>query len=501
VYHRPKQHSFDEEEIRMDLWRPRNAVRLVFAAAIVGCVAAALLTGRPWLYGVAVPLLYTGWVIFELAARFRERPDDMPVEPLNLDGRENARHLELPWRSSVGWDTYDLSVSNLPGSDWFSDWYKFSALPGDPITIEAEAAVPGPGIEIRLFVPGDGAVPGTTVETDAQGQARLSLVTHMAGAHLVHVRIALQDIGLTQRYRLSISGPSPTSQRPGFRDHASRFDDVPLWHPYHDAIRSLTEQRVLNAVSSSGQPTFAPDLPIWVADFDHALTRGFAGRVGDAGISRAVGGRRGLDEDARTHQADRHSISRAQAISAIVEAVRTASPDTLEGPPSDFSSVFEGAPSVADSSITTAEYNGLLSGVPGLGPSWDTERPLTRGEAAQLIYAATQTIERPRASGMGAPGFPAASRVSGAQKGPAKPGASDAGLGEEFVPGAHKALDALMGDLIDTDLPEDEESVEIDAAAMRATIESVRARFTAQREASQEERPVESSGVGPRTDR
>jgi hypothetical protein len=484
----------------MRLWRPRNAIRVVFAAAIVGCVAAALLTGRPWLYGVAVPLLYTGWVIFELAARFRERPDAVPLETMDPDGRENARHLELPWRSSVTWDTYDMSVSNLPGADWFSDWYKFSALPGDPIIVEADAVVPGPGLEIRLFAPGDGILPSATTETDHRGGAKLSLVTHVAGAHLLHVRIAVQDIGLTQRYRLSISGPSHASVRPGFRDHASRFADVPLWHPYHDAIRSLTEQRLLSAVSRAGQPMFAPDLPIWVADFDHALSRGFPSLGGDGGSWGNVGGRQSLHEHMSTPDRDRHSITRAQAVGAIVDAVEASSPGMLESPPMDFGSVFEGTPSVADPSITTAEYNGLLSGVPGLGPSWDTEEPLSRGEAAQLIHAAIQTAERPRASDKGRQSLGKGDRTGADRAAQATGHASNEDLATTFVPDAHEALDELMSDLVISGMPDESDPIEIDPTQMRATIESIRARFNAQRERPRDHERIETSGVSGRAD-
>src|SRR5665648_66784 len=79
----------------------------------------------------------------------KKRPAEVATKAMEPDGRAYAKRVEPPWRSSLAWDTYDLSASGSPESDW-SSWFSFEALAWQPIRVEAEASIPGVGIELRL---------------------------------------------------------------------------------------------------------------------------------------------------------------------------------------------------------------------------------------------------------------------------------------------------------------------------------------------------------------
>ncbi len=87
------------------------------------------------------------------------------------------------------------------------------------------------------------------------------------------------------------------------------------------------------------------------------------------------------------------SLTRAQAVTAVVRAARNANASgfnwlidppgkvkapTFVGTLGDFSPVHA-------QNMRVAERNGLLAGLVGFGPDWDPWAPITRGEAAQLL--------------------------------------------------------------------------------------------------------------------
>jgi hypothetical protein len=79
-------------------------------------------------------------------------------------------------------------------------------------------------------------------------------------------------------------------------------------------------------------------------------------------------------------------IRRDQVVSMIVRGVQHLFPTALEDPPAGTSSLFASVPEPHGANLRIAEYNGLLDGLIGLGPSWSVTANATRGEVAQVLY-------------------------------------------------------------------------------------------------------------------
>ncbi len=428
--------------------------------------------------------LHRAWrLAVESVTRAKRRPVEPPAGTVELDGRGYARRVEPPWQSSLTWDTYDLSVSNSPESDWHS-WFSFDALAWQPIQVEAEASVPGSALELTLFSPDDPGHPCAEARTDAQGRAALSRLAHAGGLHLLHVRVAGGDGGLPQRYRLSIAGPSSIAGADPAKPAHAEFADVPLWHPYRDAIQSLTDAGVFSVSANGKQALFAPDLPVWIADFEHALSRLPSSHTRTHFLSRAsptLWHAQAPKARAQTDGIGERLISRVAAVEAVVEALTSSSPGTLDLPPQDFVSSFEVASLLGEGAaarsraLRVAEYCGLLSGLLGFGGGWDATAAISRGETAQLVHAATTMVRIPDTA-------EAAEIARGGELDPWWPHsatdlacASDDELTSEFVPDAQQALDGLMDGLVAEDAPSDIEAISVDGATMRTVIERMRA--------------------------
>ncbi len=417
----------------------------------------------------------------ESVTRAKRRPLDPAADAVELDGRGYARRVEPPWQSSLTWDTYDLSVSSSLESDWHS-WFSFDALAWQPIRVEVEGSMPGSALELALFSPDDDSNPCAVARTDAQGRAAISRLAHAGGLHLLRVRVADRDRGIPQRYRLSIAGPASLAGADAAKPPHSEFADVPLWHPYRDAIQALTETGVLSGRVSGKQATFAPDLPVWIADFEHALARLPSPHTRTHFLSRASPSLWHAQEPKARARADgigERMISRVAAVQAVVEALASSAPETLDQPPRDFASSFEVASLLGEDAaaraLRVAEYCGLLSGLLGFGAGWDATGAISRGETAQLIHAAATIVRMPD-------GAEETEVVPRDERGPwwldsaaDLACASDDELTPDFVPEAHEALDGLMEGLVADDVPSDAEAITIDGATMRTVIEKMRA--------------------------
>ena len=78
-------------------------------------------------------------------------------------------------------------------------------------------------------------------------------------------------------------------------------------------------------------------------------------------------------------------ITRAQVISMTVRSIESRFPGLLQTPPADYSGVLGDFSAEHDENARVAQYNHLLDGLQGYGPSWDPWAPATRGEAAQML--------------------------------------------------------------------------------------------------------------------
>ena len=79
------------------------------------------------------------------------------------------------------------------------------------------------------------------------------------------------------------------------------------------------------------------------------------------------------------------TVSRAQLATMLVPAVQASDGTALDPVPDGYTGALGlfGAPH--DANLALAEFNGLLSGLDGLGASWDPWKPATRGEMAHIV--------------------------------------------------------------------------------------------------------------------
>ncbi|MHB9150672.1 MAG: hypothetical protein ACYC33_11480 [Thermoleophilia bacterium] len=180
----------------------------------------------------------------------------------------------------------------------------------------------------------------------------------------------------------------------------------------------MTESQVLSRSISGEQATFAPDLPVWVADFEHALERLLGPRTRTHFLSDAPPSLWHAQVPSTPDRSDGNgdrTVSRAAAIQAAVETLNASSPGALEQPPADFDSVFDAASNLREDAaarttdaprdaartdaarataartdaaradaLRVAEYCGLLSDLLKFGAGWDPAGPISRGDAVSV---------------------------------------------------------------------------------------------------------------------
>jgi hypothetical protein len=80
-------------------------------------------------------------------------------------------------------------------------------------------------------------------------------------------------------------------------------------------------------------------------------------------------------------------IKRMQVVTMIVRAANNIWGGTLRTPLDDWSGQMAGfTDDTHGPQMRIAEYNGLLEGLAGFGPSWDPYAQATRGEVAQMLW-------------------------------------------------------------------------------------------------------------------
>ena len=181
---------------------------------------------------------------------------------------------------------------------------------------------------------------------------------------------------------------------------ASLFPDVPLTHPYYQAIRDLADAGI---VSGKTDGTFHPDEPVTRQQFAKMIVLGgnYPVSEGDVCTFRdvikggattlypdndvAVCAARGITLGKTATTFDPYTnITRAQVLSMVVRATQDFKPSAIQEPPSGWKGLVPASDPIHGTNIARAEYSGLLTGIDL--PTFSVTGKATRGEIAQIIW-------------------------------------------------------------------------------------------------------------------
>ena len=195
-----------------------------------------------------------------------------------------------------------------------------------------------------------------------------------------------------------LNSPVPSGGSSGYA-----FSDIAS-SPYKTAIESLAAAGIVGGFPDG---TFRPGADVRRGQFAKMLLGALGIVPGDSTTSRftdlgapdtngyphrwvQAAFERGITNGtnpAQTLFAPWNTIRRDQAISMIVRGVQRVLPGMLETPPAGWTSpLFAAVDPPHGENLRIAEYNGLLSGLAGMGSQWSVTAPASRGEVAQLLY-------------------------------------------------------------------------------------------------------------------
>ena len=213
-------------------------------------------------------------------------------------------------------------------------------------------------------------------------------------AHVATAGMSVWAVG-DEGVILTGSVPPPGPSGTGFSDISDS--------PYKPAIQSLAAAGIVNGFPDG---TFKPDATVKRAQFakmiigvlgvvpgDSTVTRftdlgapdtaGYPHKWVQAAYDHAI--TLGTNTEA-TLFAPWDPVRRDQVVSMIVRGIQNVMPGVLDVPPAGSPSLFANVGGPHGENLRTAEYNGLLEGLTGMGATWSVVAPATRGEVAQMLY-------------------------------------------------------------------------------------------------------------------
>ncbi|MHB9150120.1 MAG: S-layer homology domain-containing protein [Thermoleophilia bacterium] len=211
--------------------------------------------------------------------------------------------------------------------------------------------------------------------------------------------------GVDPEILLAYRGVRPVALPP--KDLRASFTDTAR-SPYSEAIETLASRRVVATTGSTegeGIP-FRPEDPITRAEFIVMLeTLVPPSNRGSAAAGTGPAG----------------TLTRGQLVSLAVGALRTERPWSVRLLPVGYVGTVTYQDPDHGEALRLAERNRLLDGFVGFSSDWDTWRPATRGEAAQILANTLGLLDgvatagaTPSSLGDGPPGFLAPPRLSAA---------------------------------------------------------------------------------------
>ena len=184
---------------------------------------------------------------------------------------------------------------------------------------------------------------------------------------------------------------------------ALTFSDVPADHPYSQAIQTLSDQGIIGGFPDG---TFRPDSPVIRQQFAKMIVLTLGLPVSESNVVPfddvqidgfpdpfypdnyiAVAASNGITVGTGPGRFSPGAIIlRAQVVTMIVRGAQNVlPPGTLTMPPAGYTGSLPNFSDIHSPNMRVAEFNGLLAGLVGFGPSWDPWKPASRGEVAQML--------------------------------------------------------------------------------------------------------------------
>jgi hypothetical protein len=184
------------------------------------------------------------------------------------------------------------------------------------------------------------------------------------------------------------------------------FLDVPVGHPYFDAIEGMAAAAIINGYDVPGGKEFRPDNDVVRWQFAKMICGALAIPVNEGLVSTFPD--LGADNPASLEPHDYvaaatnnniikgygdgtfrayTTISRAQVVTMVVRGMKTLKPGVLQAPPAGYTSTLGNFDTGEHSeNMRWADFNGLLTGVVGFQAGWDPWAKMSRGEVAQVLW-------------------------------------------------------------------------------------------------------------------
>ncbi len=435
---------------------------------ITGCLfAASLVRGSEWAWPLAATVVLC-CVFYLVLSRPRKTCDEALPDPFESDAwRQSATPVTVPWRSAGDGDPFDLRIAepNAPRA------FFFYAEEGDDVTIAVQTAEGSPGLSIWLFGPEDLHHASAHALCGPNGHSWLSFSASSTGVHYVGVKLECR-LRTPCHYKLSIDAPPRAKDTPRVPRGRGDFSDVPVWHPYHDAVRAVSVARAMTGYRSGDRWEFLPDTPISRLDFSKVFVASIQPDLRSAAYDLLAD--LGMDDPDSllppdwdsslcTDDADQEEpcpppkerrhlalITRADAITTVVRGLALWGPSALSEAPPEYRGILPVTEDPRFPFLRIAEYNGFLSGLVKFRTDWDPLASASRGEVAMIMARMMQTVTHPRVSMSTAKAGPSAGdaddvAVEAGQVEPV-PRSERQSLDDDFQSFAEASLDKLMRD-------------------------------------------------------
>ena len=296
----------------------------------------------------------------------------------------------------------------------FSGWRKYLVLLliAGSVAIIAGLATGGQTADARPtypYEPGCHCKPNpttTTTRATTTTTARATTTTTTARATTTTQAVTTT----TARATTTTVAPTTTTTQPVTTTTTApvspAFTDVPMNHPYRQAIVGLTSMGVVEGYKVLAGSEFRPENLVTRQQFAKMIALAFDLEVSEDDMTTffdvahvetglypyhfvAVVAQKAIATgfpDGTFRPAG--NITRAQVITMVIRALQALKPSASQQPPLGYTGSLGAFDAIHGPSLRLAEYNGLLVGVVGFGPDWNPWTYASRGEVAEMLWNA-----------------------------------------------------------------------------------------------------------------